>query len=209
MQLALLDVADDADDRERVGYLLRPPWGNGHGAERLRREALAERILTRPEAARHRLVDERNGRAGRPVTVRELTTAQEQCAQRREVPWTHDTKTDDRILRGRVERPTKHVQPCAEPPAEEGPRVHDGNLLNLGKLVQAAEHLLIELGDATRRAVFRRREPQLDRQQMGGPKARIDLLEVPQTPHKEPGAAHQHQRQPELPQPQSPPPPPI
>src|SRR5262249_59866882 len=64
------EVLEDADDRE--------PW---HGIALPGLEALAERVIARPETLGHRLVDESDARGGDRVAQRELPAGDERNAE--------------------------------------------------------------------------------------------------------------------------------
>ncbi len=173
----MFDITDDADHfaRSRTTHLLLLLARDAA----VERDALAERILARPVAPRHRLTDDHNPRLTFAILVGERAAADERNSHRREVVRVDGARLDGMCLADGL-RMQVDLHPAAVVVGAERKDVDRTNGLHAwlrpNDVVQPlVERNLVTLG------VGGRRHGRLERQHSFCDEAGLDAGELPQT----------------------------
>ena len=150
----VLRIPDDADDREPL--------------RRLRHfDVLPHRIVVGPDSTRERLVHYDDRRRLQVVAVREIAAAQQRNAHGAEVIRRDHVLAGARFAARRRGAPLDHERRVA-PIAAERHAADERHRLHAGHGLHAFDRLLEEPHDVLRLRVLRRRQPELQREDVAG-----------------------------------------
>src|SRR5262245_62075052 len=182
VQSVFADIADDADDAQRVVVAVHIAVLN----------RVAERVFIRKMAARQRFADQRDLLRVGAVDLIEEPPAQEPDAHRVEITRTGDAEFSV-AFQGLI---IVNQKPAVRSRASHWQTVHAADSRDAGQRAGALDQLLIKTRPAPGRVFsskFGRRH--LYRHGALGSEAGIDLQELKKAPDQQPRADQQHQRQ--------------